>query len=882
MPGFPTTIVLDGSAIVTEAAPDQTYSYSGWDLASLGDINGDGFDDFVVGTKTSSPGAYVVLGGGAGSFTITGANAYSAAGVGDINGDGYDDLILSTPYQDNGLAWVVFGHAGAFASQLDVTTLDGSNGFRIENTFPDNSFGKSIATGDFNGDGFDDVVVAAANRQFVLFGHAGGFAANQDNLAGLTLYSPTAFYSFGNIVAAAGDMNGDGFDDFVFGDPGGSMAYVVFGANVGPGQFFGDALDGTNGFRLFGPSGSLTGRSVASAGDINGDGYDDLIIGAPLQSTAGTYAGAAYVVFGHAGGFPLDTDLNTLDGTNGFRILGDVAGGVTGWAVASAGDFDGDGFDDLLVSSRGKNAVQLVFGHAGGFSAGLSIADLDGNNGLTLQFPINGTEFGFAVSSAGDVNGDGYDDLIVSAPWTLRHYGREGETYIVYGRPVTPVVSSGTAGVDNAVGSRTQDTMAGGGGADFLYGLQGDDVLAGDDGGDWLDGGTGADAMTGGTGDDTFVVDDAGDTTIEAGGEGSDTVDASVSWTLAANIEKLLLEGSGNINGTGNGLANTLTGNGGNNSLDGGAGADLIKGGLGDDTLLGGIGDDQLVGGDGTDSLDGQGDNDRLDGGVGNDTLAGGSGNDILDGGADNDSLDGGTGNDQLTGGGGVDSLTGGDGNDSLDGGTGADSLSGGLGDDVYYVDDAGDTVTELSGQGTDTVRTMAAFTLSANVENLILDGSGNIGGTGNSLVNAITGNSGDNIIDGGAGDDVLKGLNGNDTLIGGTGSDIMVGGAGADTFVITQASIHTSGAIETDTVNDLLVAQSDKLDLSAIDADSLTAGDQAFHLVGGFTHHAGELTLTLSGGSTLLALDVDGDGRADYRMTIVGNVTGDSGGWLL
>ena len=95
-------------------------------------------------------------------------------------------------------------------------------------------------------------------------------------------------------------------------------------------------------------------------------------------------------------------------------------------------------------------------------------------------------------------------------------------------------------------------------------------------------------------------------------------------------------------------------------------------------------------------------------------------------------------------------------------------------------------------------------------------------------------------------------------------------------------ASIHTSGAIETDTVNDLIKAQGDRLDLSAIDADSSTGADDAFHLVGGFTHHAGEMTLTLSGANTLLALDVDGDGRADYRMTIAGNVTGDSGGWLL
>jgi len=108
------------------------------------------------------------------------------------------------------------------------------------------------------------------------------------------------------------------------------------------------------------------------------------------------------------------------------------------------------------------------------------------------------------------------------------------------------------------------------------------------------------------------------------------------------------------------------------------------------------------------------------------------------------------------------------------------------------------------------------------------------------------------------------------------------VGGAGADTFVVRQESIKTSGAIEIDVVNDLVAAQGDRLDLSAIDADSIATGDQAFHLVSSFTHHTAEMTLKFAGGVTVLALDVDGDGRADYQMKITGDVHLDSGGWIL
>ncbi|MBI1408174.1 MAG: RTX toxin, partial [Caulobacter sp.] len=133
----------------------------------------------------------------------------------------------------------------------------------------------------------------------------------------------------------------------------------------------------------------------------------------------------------------------------------------------------------------------------------------------------------------------------------------------------------------------------------------------------------------------------------------------------------------------------------------------------------------------------------------------------------------------------------------------------------------------------------------------------------------------------GGGGVDTIDGGAGADRIIGGTGNDLMTGGLGADTFVILQESVGNP-VLEVDNIFDFSTAQGDILDLSAIDADSGTGGDQAFTLVSAFTHTAGQMTLSFSGGETLLRLDVDGDGNADYQLKINGDVTGDSGNWLL
>jgi Ca2+-binding RTX toxin-like protein len=267
------------------------------------------------------------------------------------------------------------------------------------------------------------------------------------------------------------------------------------------------------------------------------------------------------------------------------------------------------------------------------------------------------------------------------------------------------------------------------------------------------------------------VVDNALDVVTELAGQGIDTVGASVTYTLAANVENLTLTGSAAINATGNADANVLTGNAAANKLTGLDGNDTLIGGAGNDTMIGGLGDDTYV-------VDATGDVVTEVAAQGTDTVQTTLAAYTLAVNVEkltftSAAAHSGTGNtlDNV--------LTGNDGSDTLSGGAGADTLIGGLGNDGYVVDNAGDAVTELAGQGTDTVTASVAYTLAANVENLTLSGSSAIGGTGNGDANVLTGNSGAN---------VLTGLGGNDTLVGGAGSDTMIGGLGDDIYVVDAA----------------------------------------------------------------------------------------------
>ena len=265
---------------------------------------------------------------------------------------------------------------------------------------------------------------------------------------------------------------------------------------------------------------------------------------------------------------------------------------------------------------------------------------------------------------------------------------------------------------------------------------------------------------------------------------------------------------------------------------------DIYTGTAGGDTVTGsGTGNTMNLGG-GNDTANGLGGGDVINGEAGDDTLNGGDQADKLNGGGDNDQLNGEEGNDILNGGAGADDLVGGNGNDTLDGGTGADDMNGGDGSDIYFVDDAGDTITDSS--GIDTVRSMGTYILGAGLEHLTLLGSGDSNGTGNSSNNTINGNDGVNI---------LSGLDGADKLYGFGGKDVLNGGAGADVIDAGDANDVVNGGADNDTAaggngNDILNGDdgNDQLDggegadklFGGVGIDTLTGGNGNDYMYGG------------------------------------------------
>ena len=851
--GDPGTIQLsslDGATGFTINGVDAS-DRLGWSVSDAGDINGDGFGDVIVGTLDGQE-AFVVFGkaggfdpsldvsalDGSNGFTLTGpTNRFGqpVSSAGDVNGDGFDDLIIGfdrgSPFDATtgfvtyaGQSFVVFGHAGTFAPNLAVAGLDGNDGFVINGINPSDSIGSSVsAAGDVNGDGIDDVIIGAPNvdpggvsnkgASYVVFGSSGGFAASLelsdlDGTNGFVLNGVSGWDYAGVSVSGAGDVNGDGVADIVIGArnaaPGDTFttgtgdSYVVFGKNVAIDGVFAPSidlvsLDGTNGFVLEGIDvGDNAGYSVSAAGDLNGDGIGDLIIGAHGADLGGvTYAGESYVVFGTAAGFAASLDLSALDGSDGFVVQGSGIYDSSGFSVSAAGDFNGDGFADLIIGTNARDgegstliggASYVVFGAAGGFTASLDLATLDGTNGLVLRGIVLEDYSGRSVSGAGDVNGDGFDDIIIGAKGgDPNAVNSAGESYVVFG--FATVLSSGTdtlSNIENVTGSAFGDTLIGDAGANVLSGLGGNDTL---------DGGLGDDTLQGGAGDDVYVAS-AGNDTVQTGG-GNDTlefgpgfdfefdsavidlasgdltiagqvfddalqtlVDATITiqdhltsplafvrfdddddgvldtfrvastFDVSGSTENTVIAGSNDANGEAlvGGFGNdVLLGNAGNDTLDGGLGDDLLSGGAGNDTLEGGAGIDEVDYFDsatainvdlsiGTATDDGLGGTDTLvnieevHGSDFDDVIAGDSNANTLEGESGNDTLDGKLGDDKLFGSEGDDTLTGGAGNDFIDGGSGADVavFTGNLAD--YTISDTGSGVLVSGTDGTDTV----------------------------------------------------------------------------------------------------------------------------------------------------------------------------------
>jgi Ca2+-binding RTX toxin-like protein len=402
-----------------------------------------------------------------------------------------------------------------------------------------------------------------------------------------------------------------------------------------------------------------------------------------------------------------------------------------------------------------------------------------------------------------------------------------------------------------------------GGGAFALLGNALDNKLFGNAGNDWLDGGTGVDTLTGGAGDDTYLVENIADSVIELAGEGRDLIRTSISYTLGANIEDGLLFGNAALNLTGNELDNALTGSAGNNVLDGGVGIDTLIGGAGNDTYnLDQAAELELM----------QESNE-----TGRDLL------NILYDATQNSLVNLSQGNLQnvesvrLTGAGAFTVIGNGQDNklfgnaDSnlLEGGAGADTLTGGAGNDIYSVDNVGDVVVELPGEGYDEVKSWINYTLGINTEVGRLLGNAMLNLTGNELNNVLVGNDGNNVLDGGI------------------GFDVMVGGAGNDTYNLDQAAELAAVQEANDPGRDLLnilynAAQNSVVDLNQVNLLNIESvrinSTGAFTLLGNAQNNklfgnaevnyldggAGVDTLTGGAGDDIYIVDTVGDTVAE------------------
>jgi trimeric autotransporter adhesin len=732
----------------------------------------------AANTLSGAAGADTML-GGAGDDSYTVDNAGDV--VSEATGEGIDGVSSSVSY--------------TLSANVENLTLTGSSaingtGNALDNVLTGNS-GANLLTGGAGNDtyvvGTSDSAVEAANEGTDTVQSIVTFTLGS-NVENLTLTGISAINGTGNTLAntlrgngAANTLDGGAGADTMIGGVGNDV-YVVDNAADIVTEVAGEGTERIDSSISYALGTEVENLTLTGTGAINGTGN--------AVANALTGNGAA----------------NTLDGGAGNDTMAGGAGDDT-YVVDSAGDViteaAGAGTDLVLSSLNWTLGAELenltLTGTAALSGTGNALANtLRGNAGANV---LNGgagndTMIGgagddsYTVDSASDVinelTNEGTDSVNSSATFTLA-------------ANVENLTLTGTTAI-NGTGNALNNVLTGNSAANVL---------------------------TGGAGNDTYVVG-AGDTTVEATGAGTDTVQAAVAWTLAAEVENLTLTGTSAINGTGNSLANVMTGNSAANTLDGGAGADTLIGGAGNDiyvidntadvitelanegadlanssvtyTLAANVDNLTLTGAtaiNGTGNvlanvLTGNSAANILTGGAGDDTYVVGTGDTTIEaanGGADtvqagitwtlaaeveNLTLTGatainGTGNalaNTLIGNSAVNTLTGGDGNDTLDGGAGNDSLVGGLGNDTYIVDSASDVITEAASAGTDTVQSSVTLTLtSTNLENLTLLGTAAINGTGNINANVLTGNAGNN---------TLAGLEGADTYIGGGGNDTL------------------------------------------------------------------------------------------------------------
>jgi len=427
------------------ASDGAAYDYFGQSVSGAGDVNGDGYPDIVVGAYgdaeagTYTGAAYLYYGSATGISSASEDKVVASdgasydyfgspvSGAGDVDGDGYDDLVVAAYGDDDngwasGAAYVYYGSASGIssASEYKLMATDGAANDR---------FGWSVSgAGDLDADGYDDLVVGAhadddngssSGSVYVYYGSATGITTVSEHK--LSASDGAADALFGDRVSGAGDVDGDGYDDLVVGAPGddgNGAVYVYYGSATGVMTASEDKVVASDG-----ASEDYFGSPVSGAGDLDGDGYDDLVVGAYKDDDNGTLSGSAYLYYGSATGI-LSASEHKLVSSDGATY------DYYGWSVSGAGDLDGDGYDDLVVGAIRDNDAGTYSGSAYVYFGNPTGVSSTSERKLVASDAAGSDSFGVSVAGAGDLDSDGYDDLVVGAHGNSDDGTYSGSAYV--------------------------------------------------------------------------------------------------------------------------------------------------------------------------------------------------------------------------------------------------------------------------------------------------------------------------------------------------------------------------------------------------------------------------------------------------------------------